>query len=217
METAKVKNGRSKKIGYFCLTHVTEIVLVVVIIALWLANPNFMRISNWMNLLRSGAIKGIIALGVTMVLIAGKIDLSLGSQVALSGVIVAVFGKNMTAAGWSDLTVPCLIGMGVSLGTFVDAWLGPWMHSEKEGRVTESQFLMHEFGHTADSQRFGWAYLPVVGLPSLISAVGKGNHKVFWTETRANRHAKRYFSKHYAVAWNEKGYPLENPSEVFQA
>lgn len=115
METAKVKNGRSKKIGYFCLTHVTEIVLVVVIIALWLANPNFMRISNWMNLLRSGAIKGIIALGVTMVLIAGKIDLSLGSQVALSGVIVAVFGKNMTAAGWSDLTVPCLIGMGVSL------------------------------------------------------------------------------------------------------
>ena len=115
METAKTKNVNYRKIGFFCLTHVTEIVLVVVIIALWLANPNFMRISNWMNLLRSGAIKGIIALGVTMVLIAGKIDLSLGSQVALSGVIVAVFGKNMTAAGWSDLTVPCLIGMGVSL------------------------------------------------------------------------------------------------------
>ena len=108
-------------------------------------------------------------------------------------------------------------GMGVSLGTFVDAWLSPWMQGEKEGHITESQFLMHEFGHTADSQRFGWAYLPVVGLPSLISAFGKGDHNIYWTETRANRHAKRYFSKHYAIAWNEKGYPLGSPSETSQA
>ncbi|NCB32094.1 MAG: ABC transporter permease, partial [Clostridia bacterium] len=47
-------------------------------------------------------------------LIAGKIDLSTGSQVALSGVIVAVFGKNMTAAGY-DLTLACILGMVVSL------------------------------------------------------------------------------------------------------
>lgn len=112
-ETKPVIN--KKKVGLFVLNHLTEIVLVVVVIALWIANPNFMKLSNWMNLLRSGAIKGIIALGVTMVLTAGKIDLSLGSQVALSGVIVAVFGKTMKAAGWTDLTIPCLIGMAVSL------------------------------------------------------------------------------------------------------
>ena len=101
-------------------------------------------------------------------------------------------------------------GMGVSLGTFVDLWAGSWMHGEGEGFILSSQLCMHEFGHTADSQRFGWLYLPVVGLPSLLSAFGKGDHNFFWTEIRANRHAKRYFSKHYAIAWNESGYPSEN-------
>lgn len=103
-----------KKVKLFILNHVTEIVLIIVVAALWMAAPHFMTWRNWMNLLRSGAVKGIIALGVTMVLIAGKIDLSTGSQVALSGVIVAVFGKHMTAAGYS-LTLACILGMITSI------------------------------------------------------------------------------------------------------
>lgn len=104
----------------------------------------------------------------------------------------------------------CSYGMGVSLGTFVDLWAGSWMHGEGEAFILGDQLCMHEFGHTADSQRFGWAYLPIIGLPSLISAFGKGDHNVFWTEIRANRHAKRYFGRHYSIAWNEHGYPSEN-------
>lgn len=101
-------------------------------------------------------------------------------------------------------------GGGVSLGTFVDLWLWHEMRGENERFVLGDQLCMHEFGHTADSQRFGWLYLPVIGLPSLLSAMGKGDHNLFWTEIRANRHAKQYFSKHYAIAWNENGYPTEN-------
>ena len=101
-------------------------------------------------------------------------------------------------------------GMGVSLGTFVDLWASSWMQGEGEKYILGNQICMHEFGHTTDSQRFGWLYLPVIGLPSLLSASGKGDHSVFWTETRANRHAKRYFGKYYSIAWNETGYPTEN-------
>lgn len=101
-------------------------------------------------------------------------------------------------------------GMGVSLGTFVDLWAAPWMLGEGERYIIGNQICMHEFGHTFDSQRFGWVYLLVIGLPSLMSTLGKGDHKVFWTETRANCHAKRYFGKHYSIAWNEKSYPTEN-------
>lgn len=119
MSTLTVKkNGiNKKKIALFVLNHLAEFVLAAVVIALWIAKPTFMSITNWLNLLRSGSIKGIIALGVTMVLISGKIDLSLGSQVALSGVIVAVFVRNMTGGGVSDMTIPCLVGMAVSLAT----------------------------------------------------------------------------------------------------
>lgn len=109
----------------------------------------------------------------------------------------------VTRSGWS-------YGMGVSLGTFVDLWVAPWMRGEGESYILGNQICQHEFGHTADSQRFGWLYLPVIGLPSLMSALGKGDHNVFWTEIRANRHAKRYFGEHYSIVWNEDGYPTEN-------
>ena len=101
-------------------------------------------------------------------------------------------------------------GGGVSLGSFVDLWLWHALSGQDESFVLCDQLCMHEFGHTADSQRFGWLYLPIIGLSSLISALGKGNHSVFWTEIRANNHAKRYFGKHYSIAWNEKGYPTDN-------
>ena len=99
--------------------------------------------------------------------------------------------------------------MGVSLGTYVDLWTVPWMRGEGVAFILGNQICQHEFGHTADSQRFGWFYLPFIGLPSLLSTLGKGDHNVFWTELRANRHARRYFSKYYAIAWNEEGYPTQ--------
>ncbi len=101
-------------------------------------------------------------------------------------------------------------GLGVSLGTFVDLWAGSWMQGEGEQYILGNQICMHEFGHTADSRRFGWTYLLLIGLPSLMNALGKGDHNVFWTEIRANCHAKRYFSKYYSIAWNETGYPTES-------
>lgn len=103
-----------KKLMYQFLNHVTEIVLILVVIWLWISTDSFMKLNNWMNLLRSGSIKGLIALGVTMVLICGKIDLSTGSQVGLSGMFVAVMCKHMVAAGHNQ-TLACLLGMGIAI------------------------------------------------------------------------------------------------------
>ena len=114
-----------KKVMYHFLNHVTEIVLILVVIALWISTDSFMKLNNWMNLLRSGAIKGLIALGVTMVLICGKIDLSTGSQVGLSGMFVAVFCKNMVAAGIADevlIQVSYAIGVAQPVSLFVNTY-----------------------------------------------------------------------------------------------
>jgi ribose/xylose/arabinose/galactoside ABC-type transport system permease subunit len=56
---------------------------------------------NWMNILRSNSLKGVMAFGMTMVIIAGLIDLSIGSTVALSGVIVARCCRDLTAGAWT--------------------------------------------------------------------------------------------------------------------
>lgn len=58
--------------------------LALVVIATYF-NPDFLSYSNLSLLLLQSSIKGIIALGMTLVIIAGMIDLSVGSMVALVG------------------------------------------------------------------------------------------------------------------------------------
>ncbi len=54
-------------------------------------SPNFFSLSNATNVLKQSTILGIIAMGMTMVLISGGIDLSSGSVIALTGVTSAIF------------------------------------------------------------------------------------------------------------------------------
>ena len=68
----------------FLLDHMIELLLVVMIIALSIAEPKFIGVGNILNVLRNCAMKGVIAYGMCLVIISGEIDLSVGSQVALS-------------------------------------------------------------------------------------------------------------------------------------
>lgn len=48
----------------------------------------------------------------------------------------------------------------------------------------------HEFGHTVDSRKWGWLYLPVIGLCSGLHCLlydRAANYYDYWTERRANR------------------------------
>src|SRR5512135_2763413 len=88
-----------KKIALFLLDHIIEVFLVILIIGLTFGTKSFMTWSNWMNILRANSLKGVIAFGMTMVIITNLIDLSIGSTVALAGVIVAWTCREFTAVG----------------------------------------------------------------------------------------------------------------------
>lgn len=67
---------------------------VVLVIIATIINPSFLRWSNISTLFLQSSIKGIIALGMTLIIISGQIDLSVGSQCALiSGVGVLLLNK----------------------------------------------------------------------------------------------------------------------------
>lgn len=55
----------------------------------------FLKFRNLVNILRQSAVIGIIALGVTFVIITGGIDLSSGSLVAMIGVISAILAREI--------------------------------------------------------------------------------------------------------------------------
>lgn len=103
-----------KKITLFILDHIIEVFLVVLIIGLTFGAKGFMTWANWMNILRANSLKGVIAFGMTMVIIANLIDLSIGSTVGLTGVIVALFCRDLAGVGM-DLNLACVIGMSACL------------------------------------------------------------------------------------------------------
>lgn len=72
----------------------------------------FLKFRNIVNVLRQSSVIGIIALGVTFVIITGGIDLSSGSLVAMIGVVVAILARE---AYGLPIIVPILAGMGLGL------------------------------------------------------------------------------------------------------
>jgi len=113
-----------KKIVLFLLDHIIEVFLVLLIVGLTLGANGFMTWANWMNILRSNSLKGVIALGMTMVIIAGLIDLSIGSTVALAGVIVARCCRDLLPVG-IDINTACIIGIAISFAVAIG--IG-WVH-----------------------------------------------------------------------------------------
>jgi ribose transport system permease protein len=63
--------------------------LVGLCVVLWILTPHFLTVSNLLNVAQQTSINAIIAVGLTFVIISGGIDLSVGSIVAFSGVVMA--------------------------------------------------------------------------------------------------------------------------------
>jgi ribose transport system permease protein len=84
--------------------------LIVMIIVFSIASPNFLQFNNVIGILLATAVNGVLALGVTFVIISGGIDLSIGTVMTLSAVITGVLITNM------DLPVPVGIVGGILTG-----------------------------------------------------------------------------------------------------
>ncbi len=90
------------------------IAFLLLCITLSFLSPYFFTLKNIINVLNQVSIIGIIAVGSTLVLISGGLDLSPGAVVAVSGVLAAHFGH----PGDFPILVPLLVGIltGVVFG-----------------------------------------------------------------------------------------------------
>ncbi|MCG5480946.1 ABC transporter permease [Sinorhizobium alkalisoli] len=83
------------------------VVLAGLVIFMALVAPNFTRVDNLLNILRAISINAILAAGMTFVILTGGIDLSVGSTVAVSGVVAV-----LAAIGGIPAPLAILIGVG---------------------------------------------------------------------------------------------------------
>ena len=75
-----------------------------------LRSPRFLSLDNWFALSSQYAYLLIIGVGATLVIVAGGIDLSVGSVVALSGVVAADAMVNRGAPPWAGVLIGVVVG-----------------------------------------------------------------------------------------------------------
>ncbi|MGG1945493.1 sugar ABC transporter permease [Trinickia sp. NRRL B-1857] len=102
--------------------------LLIAVALIWLfftvlTHGAFATPRNLSNLLRQMAISGMLACGMVFVIIAGEIDLSVGSLLGLLGGIAAILDMNH---GWPlAATIPVVLVLGIAAGLF-NGWLSTY-------------------------------------------------------------------------------------------
>jgi ribose/xylose/arabinose/galactoside ABC-type transport system permease subunit len=127
-----------RRVSIFLLDHILEVILIILVIGLTFAAHGFLTWSNWMNIFRSNSLKGVIAFGMTMVIIAGLIDLSIGSTVGLTGVIVALACRELVARG-VGVDVACIVGITLAFATAIGVG---WLHGFFQHKTGMPPFIV---------------------------------------------------------------------------
>jgi ribose/xylose/arabinose/galactoside ABC-type transport system permease subunit len=91
------------------------LILLIFFVIFSLTSPSFLTINNLSNLVRRVSIVGVVSIGMTIVIISGGIDLSVGSMVGFSNVLVALL---MTHGVPIIPSILITLAAGSALGAF---------------------------------------------------------------------------------------------------
>jgi inositol transport system permease protein len=105
------KNRFNEKALHFFSRYGMLFILIALVILMAILSPTFFTSGNLLNIIRQMSIVGIVAIGVTMIIITTGIDLSSGSVIALVSVIVA----SVAQVDSYPLLFAITIGLGVGL------------------------------------------------------------------------------------------------------
>lgn len=95
--------------------------LIILCIIMTFSSPHFLSLNNIMNVLKQSSLIGIVAAGMTFVIISAGIDLSVGSVLSLSSCITAGLMVNNGSSVWLAVLVGLIVGtlMGFINGVLI--------------------------------------------------------------------------------------------------
>ncbi len=106
-----MENNSKARLTAFSKKYGIVIMLAVLIMAAAVLQPLFLQPKNITNVLRQTAINGILAVGMTFVIISGAIDLSVGSTFCFTGMVIMYL---MPITGWVGAVI-----IGLALGAVI--------------------------------------------------------------------------------------------------
>lgn len=116
---------KEKNIKQFITDNIVIVVLVLLVIGFSIGNTTFLKTANVINLFGQMCLNAILATGLTYVIILGGIDISVGSSMAITGILAAqvVLALNIQSTPLI-MAVQILVGLagGALIGLFI-GWL----------------------------------------------------------------------------------------------
>jgi ribose/xylose/arabinose/galactoside ABC-type transport system permease subunit len=117
----------SSRLRLFFSSSILEVILVLLCIMLAFSASGFLTADNLLNVLRNVSMQGVIAFGMTMVIISGEIDLSVGSAVAFAGCLTAFLTQKLSGE-WALLPLSLAIAVSIlitlTIGFLVGTFTG---------------------------------------------------------------------------------------------
>lgn len=108
------------QIGAFLARQGILVAFALFMVGFTLANGRFLDPENIMGVVRSSAILGVMALGVTFVVISGNLDLSVGSMMSFSTIVVLDLHDKIGPG----LAIPAMFAMTLCLGAIIGFLVG---------------------------------------------------------------------------------------------
>ncbi len=99
------------QLGRTSLNNSNFILFALVFVIFGIITPRFLSLDSFQGILSNASYIGIIAIGMTFVLLTGGIDLSVGSNMYLSGVVVSWVMTSFHPPVWIALIVGLLVGL----------------------------------------------------------------------------------------------------------
>lgn len=163
---APVRIFSSGNLQQFYRRYGIVVALIILSIALSFANQYFMTWGNWVDILRQTSINGILAIGMTYVVLTGGIDLSVGAILAFAGLVTA-----------SLITGPSPHGLltGIAAGMSVGGLLGA-VNGLMVARLSVPPFVA-TLGMLSAARGFTYIYndgMPISDLPEAFLNLGGG-------------------------------------------
>lgn len=113
-------DDRLKWIGSILARQGILIAFVFFMIGFAFLNQRFIAVDNVLGVVRSSAILGVMALGVTFVVISGNLDLSVGSMMSFSTIVVLDLHEKIGP----ELAIPAMFVMTMALGALIGILVG---------------------------------------------------------------------------------------------
>ncbi|SDI56622.1 ABC transporter permease [Natribacillus halophilus] len=112
-ERAKRSTKWNSRLSWIWTEYSVIIAFLILFVVSSILSPRFLEFSNLMNILMQVSIIGVIALGMTMIMLSGGIDLSVGSVLALVGVFSVIA---LNASGSIFIAIITALAVGAFTG-----------------------------------------------------------------------------------------------------